>query len=100
MAEGGATCRRIVVAGMDQVADRAIRRAMRAAADGRSVRGRSGFARCAWRLRPRLDFAAPRWYAFIYLKPAIWAWHCFSVSSGVPDASMTAQSTTPMSYFS
>ena len=38
MAEGGAADRRIVVAGMDEVARRAIRRTLRAAADGRRAR--------------------------------------------------------------
>jgi hypothetical protein len=42
------------------------------------------------------DFGGPP----LYLTPATWARHCFRVCSGVPDASIIAQSTAPISYVS
>ena len=54
MAEDGAAARRIVVAGMDEVAGRTIRRAIRAAADGSRSCTRRRTCRCARRLRSPL----------------------------------------------
>ena len=54
MAEGRPKVRRGVVAGMGDVVDRAIRRSVRAAPDGRWTRGWSDFARCTGRLCPTL----------------------------------------------
>jgi polyhydroxyalkanoate synthase len=60
MGEKCAASRRFVVAGMDQVADRAVRRTVRAAAHGCRLPRRREFARCARRLRSPVIAAAPR----------------------------------------